>query len=82
MIEVRVNKSARERQVRDFLNNTIIMAQDVADRGRDRFRMRQPRNIGVGAHELIEMVERETNNTVYGGYKCISDGFITFNIRS
>ena len=82
MIEVRVNKSARQKQVRDFLNNTIIMAQDVADRGRDKFRMRYPRNIGLGPHELMDMVEKETNNTVYGGYKCITDGFITFNIRS
>ncbi|MAI41811.1 MAG: hypothetical protein CMP95_05090 [Gammaproteobacteria bacterium] len=82
MIEIRVNKTARERKVRDFLNNTIIMAQDVADRGRDKFRMRYPRNIGCSPHELMAMVEKETNNTVYGGYKCITDGFITFNIRS
>ena len=82
MIEIKVNKSARQQQVRNFLGNTIIMAQDVADRGRDRFRMRYPRNIGVAPRELIEMVEKETNSTVYGGYKCITDGFITFNIRN
>lgn len=82
MIEVKVNKSAREQQVRNFVGNSIIMAQDVADRGRDKFRMRYPRNIGVGPHELMAMVENETNGTVYGGYKCITDGFITFNIRS
>ena len=81
MIEIRVNKSARERQARDFVANSIIMAQDVADRGRDKFRMRYPRNIGVGPLELVTMVEEETNHTVYGGYKCINDGFITFNIR-
>lgn len=82
MIEIRVNKSAREKQVRDYLNNTIIMAQDVADRGMNKFRMQYPRNIGVGPLELVTMVENETNGTVYGGYKCITDGFITFNIRS
>lgn len=82
MIEIRVNQSARERKVREYLNNTIIMAQDVADRGMNKFRMRYPRNIGVGAFEFMKMVEKETNGTVYGGYKAIGDGFITFNIRS
>ena len=82
MIEIKVNKSAREKQARDFLNNTIIMAQDVADRGMNKFRMQYPRNIGLGPHELMDMVEKETNNTVYGGYKCITDGFITVNIRN
>ena len=82
MIEIKVNKSAREKQARDFLNNTIIMAQDVADRGMNKFRMQYPRNIGLGAFEFMKMVEKETNDTVYGGYKAIGDGFITFNIRS
>ena len=82
MIEIRVNQKAREQQARNFVGNTIIMAQDVASRGRDKFRMRYPRNIGVGPHELMAMVENETNGTVYGGYKCITDGFITFTIRS
>ena len=69
-------------QARNFVANTIIMAQDVASRGRDRFRMRYPRNIGVGPLDLMTMVEKETNHTVYGGYKAIDDTFITFNIRS
>ena len=81
MIEVKVNKSAREKEARDFVNNTILMAQDVAKRGVNKFRMQYPRNIGFGAFELIKMVEKETNNTVYAGYKAISDGVITFNIR-
>ena len=81
MIEIRVNKAARESQARNFVANTIIMAQDVANRGRDKFRMRYPRNIGVGALELVTMVEEETNYTVYGGHKAIDDVFITFNIR-
>jgi hypothetical protein len=43
--------------------------------------MKYPRNIGVSPLELVAMVEKETNNTVYGGYKCIDDECITFNIR-
>lgn len=82
MIEIRVNQSAREKQARDFVANSIIMAQDVASRGIDKFRVQYPRNIGVGPHELMAMVENETNGTVYGGYKCITDGLITFTIRS
>ena len=81
MTEVRVNKSAREAQVRKFLEQTVYMAQDVAKRGIDKFRTKYPRNIGVGPLELVAMVEKETNNTVYGGYKCIDDERITFNIR-
>ena len=81
MTEVRVSQSARQEEVRRFIANTIIMAKDVARRGRDRFRMTYPRNIGVGPLELMAMVEKETNNTVYGGYKCIDDDCITFNIR-
>ena len=81
MIEIRVNKEAREMQARNFVANTIIMAQDVANRGRDKFRMRYPNNVGYSPLELLTMVEEETNYTVYGGYKCINDGFITFRIR-
>lgn len=81
MTEVRVNKSARSTAVKNFVATTIMMAQDCARRGIGKFNMKYPTGLGVSAYEFIDMVESETNKTVYGGTGCISQGVITFRIK-
>jgi hypothetical protein len=34
------------------------------------------------AYTLINAVEKATEHSVYGGYKCIGDGKIKFTIRN
>ena len=46
-----------------------------------RFNYPIPRNEGINSYILIDAVEKETEESVYGGYKCISNGVIKFSIR-
>jgi len=81
-MEIRINKEAQEKQQREELNRVIVRAKTYANAGVEFFEFKRQRGIGLSAYELIEMVEKETNETVYGGTKCVSGDHIRFSIRN
>lgn len=80
-MEIRVNKEAREKLHQEELRAVLITAQLTANTGKDCFYHSKIRGNGLSSHELIEMVEKTTNGTVYAGYGAISDGLIKFWIK-
>ena len=81
-MEIRVNKEAQEKLQREELRSVLNYAQSVANRGLEHFYHTKVQSNGLSIHGLIAMVEEATNETVYGGYKCINDGTIRFSIKN
>ena len=81
-MEIRVNKEAQEKLQREELQSVLDYAQSIANRGLEHFYHTKEKGNGLSSHELIAMVEKATNETVYGGYKCINDGTIRFSIKN
>jgi hypothetical protein len=80
-MEIKVNKQAQEQLHEEELKQVLTYAQSVANEGKEYFYHFKHRGTGLSSWELIQMVEKATNGTVYGGYKCISDGSIKFSIK-
>lgn len=80
-MKIVVNKIALELNKKRHIQLILEMAQKAADNGRTAFYYPIPRNQGVDHWELIQKIEEETEESVYGGYKCIRDGEIKFSIR-
>jgi hypothetical protein len=81
VMKIVVNKIALELNKKRHIQLILEMAQKAADNGRTAFYYPIPRNQGVDHWELIQKIEEETEDSVYGGYKCIRDGEIKFSIR-
>lgn len=81
VMKIVVNKIALELNKKRHIQLILEMAQKAADNGRTAFYYPIPRNQGVDHWELIQKIEEETEESVYGGYKCIRDGEIKFSIR-
>jgi hypothetical protein len=80
-MKIKVNKDAQRRKLIDTANIVVIMAEDCALRGLERFNYEYPKGYGFDAQQLINQVEKQTENTVYAGYKSVSNGKIKFTIR-
>lgn len=80
-MKIVVNKTALELNEKKHIQLILEMAQKAADNGRTAFYYPIPRNQGIDHWELIQKIEDETEDSVYGGYKCIRDGEIKFSIR-
>lgn len=81
VMKIVVNKIALELNKKRHIQLILEMAQKAADNGRTAFYYPIPRNQGVDHWELIQKIEDKTEESVYGGYKCIRDGEIKFSIR-
>ena len=81
-MKVEVNKNQQRINQRTYIWTIIEIAKQKAKIGIEHFKYPIPRNIGISAFELIDAVEEETEGSVYGGTKCISDGLIRFSIRN
>jgi hypothetical protein len=79
--EIRVNKQAQKMLHEEEVQKVIREAITFANAGHHFFYHTKPIGIGLSSRDLIEMVEKETNETVYGGYKCVSGNEIKFSIR-
>jgi len=64
-MEIRINKDAQERQQREELNRVIVRAKTYANAGVEFFEFKRQVAIGLSPYALIQMVEKETNGTVY-----------------
>jgi hypothetical protein len=80
-MKIIVNKNALDSNFKKHVHNIITIAKSNAENGRTAFYYPIPRNQGIEALSLINAVEEETEDSVYGGYKCIKDGEIKFSIR-
>lgn len=80
-MKIVVNKIALELNKKRHIQLILEKAQKAADNGRTAFYYPIPRNQGVDHWELIQKIEDKTEDSVYGGYKCIRDGEIKFSIR-
>lgn len=81
-MKIQVNKNQQAINLRTHIWTIITIAEQKAKLGIEHFKYPTPKNIGISASELIDAVEEETEESVYGGTKCISDGLIRFSIRS
>lgn len=80
-MKIQVNKNRQAINFRTHVGTIITIAQQTAQAGRDRFKYPIPRNQGISSYDLIDEVENQTEETVYGGYRCIKEGYIIFTIR-
>jgi len=80
-MKIKLNKNQQIINHKTHIWTIIEIAKQKADNGIEHFKYPIPKNIGISAREIIDAVENETEETVYGGYKCICDGFIRFTIR-
>ena len=80
-MKVKVNKNQQALNFKTHVGTIIMIAQQKAKAGYTSFNDPKPINQGINTYSLIEAVEKETEDSVYGGYKCIKDGSIRFSIR-
>ena len=80
-MEIKINKNAQKKLHQQELQEVLSMAEFAANERKESFYHRKHRGTGLSTHELIEMVEKETNDSVFVGYKGIQDGSIKFTIR-
>lgn len=80
-MKITINKNQQEMNFKTHVGTIILIAKQKAKNGIERFYYPIPRNQGIDSCTLINAVEKETEDTVYGGYKCIKDGQIKFTIR-
>jgi len=80
-MRIQVDKNQQEINFKKHVWTIIEIAQQKAKEGIEGFYYPIPRNQGIDTYTLIDKVEKETEESVYGGYKCIKDGQIKFSIR-
>ena len=80
-MKITVNKIALENNEKRHVQLILERAKKTAENGRTSFWYPIPRNQGINHWQLIQKIEEETEDSVFGGYKCIQDGEIRFSIR-
>lgn len=79
-MEIKVN-TTKQKQLQDQEIETILAkAKLTAEEGKNKFYHTLSEGIGMSAFEVISEIEKRTNETVYGGYKCVSGREIKFSI--
>lgn len=82
IMKIEVNKNQQEINKRTHIWTVTTIAKEKANAGITSFYYPIPRDADMSAYEFIDAIEDATEDSVYGGYKCISDGSIKFSIRS
>lgn len=80
-MKIQVNKNQQAINFKTHVGTIIEIAKQRAKSGYNSFSYPIPRNQGISSYDLIDRVEKETEDSVYGGCKCIKDGYINFSIR-
>lgn len=81
-MKILINNKKQEINFNNHLKTIIKIAKQKANYGISIFYYPIPRRQNICHWELIDKVEKETENTVYTGYKCIQDGLIKFSIKT
>ena len=80
-MKIQVNKNQQAINLRTHIWTIITIAEQKAKAGIGHFKYPIPRDVDISTLELIDAVEEATEESVYRGTKCISDGRIRFSIR-
>ncbi len=80
-MKITINKNQQEINFKKHVWTIIEIAKQKAENGIERFYYPKPINQGIDTYTLIDAVEKETEQSVYGGYRCIKDGQIKFSIQ-
>ena len=80
-MKITINKNQQELNFKKHVWTIIEIAKQKAENGIERFYYPKPINQGIDTYTLINAVEKETEQSVYGGYRCIKDGQIKFSIQ-
>jgi len=80
-MKIQVNKNQQEINFKSHVGVIITIAIQKAREGYNGFSYPIPRNQGISSYDLIDRVEKETENSVYGVRKWKKDGYINFSIR-
>lgn len=81
-MKIKVNKNQQAINFKTHVGTIIMIAKQKAKAGITAFHYPIPRNQGICHWDLIKEVEKQTHESVYGGYKCIVDGNIKFSIET
>ena len=81
-MKITINKNQEKLNFKKHVGTIIMIAKQKAKNGYHSFYYPIPRNQGIHCQHLIDAVELETEETVYGGYRCVKDDNILFTIRS
>jgi hypothetical protein len=80
---IKVNKNQQQIEFRKHIWTIIEIAKQKADNGINQFYYSCPKGYGFDTWKVIEEVEKLTEESVYGGYKCVKgDGLVRFSIRT
>ena len=80
-MKITINKNQQAINFKKHVYQIIGIAKYKAKNGIERFYYPTPRNQGIDTTQLINAVEKKTEQSVYGGYGCIKDGQIRFSIE-
>tara|TARA_R110001606_G_scaffold382527_1_gene544374 strand:+ start:58 stop:303 length:246 start_codon:yes stop_codon:yes gene_type:complete len=79
-MKIKVDKNQQQIEFKKHIWTIIEIAKQKAKNGIEHFKYPYPKGFGFSPHELIKEVENLTEESVYGGYKCICNGLIRFSI--
>ena len=77
-MKIRINKNQQAINFQKHVGTIVMIAEQKAKAGYDRFSYPILRNQGIDTYTLIEEVENKTEQSVYGKIK---DGHIKFFIK-
>jgi len=80
-MKITINKNQARINFNTHVHTIISIAKEKAKNGYTTFYYPRPKNQGISSFKLIDTVEKETESTVYGGYKCMGTDDIRFTIR-
>jgi len=78
-MEIKINKEKQAQLQQAEVKKVLREAQIIADHGKKSFFHERELDNGLLSWQLINMIEKETNGTVYGAVK--SMGLIKFSIK-
>ncbi len=80
-MKISINKNQQAINFKTHVWTIIEIAKQKAENGIERFYYPKPMNQGIDTYKLVDAVEKETEDSVYCGYRGIQDGQIKFTIR-
>jgi hypothetical protein len=79
-MEIKVNTTKQKQLQVEEIKIILAKAKLTAEEGKNKFYHTLSEGIGMAPFEVISEIEKKTNETVYGGYKCVSGKEIRFSI--
>ena len=81
-MKIQINKNQQAINFKKHVWTIIEIAKQKAEIGIGGFYYPKPKNQGIDSYALIDAVEKTTEDSVFGGYRCIENAQIKFTIRN